>query len=303
MTQESIKNANQPSLNVNTDPANLLTGIHRTHIKANNAWWWFDWGEVWEYRDLLLMLIKRDLTAIYKQSILGPLWFILQPLAITIVFTVIFGNFAKISTDGTPPFLFYMSATILWTYFAGCLNGVSNSLIVNSGIMSKVYFPRLILPFSVVLSNLAQFTLNFVLFLCFYLFFFWKGAAVRPSWLIAALPLLVLHTAVVGLGVGLWLSAATVKYRDLRFALPFLSQLWMYFTPVVYPSSMVPEKWRWFLAVNPMSALIELNRYAFLGAGHLDMRWMLTSILMGVVLFITGMLAFNRVQRTFVDTI
>lgn len=282
---------------------NTAAKLHRTHIKANQSWWKIDWREIWEYRDLLWMLVKRDLTAVYKQSVLGPLWFIIQPLATTIVFTVIFGNFAKISTEGTPPFLFYMSATIMWNYFAGCMNGVSGSLIVNAGIFSKVYFPRMIVPISLIISNLAQFALNFLTFLVFFLYFWLRGAALNPSWLVFCLPLLVLHSAVVGLGVGLWLSASTTKYRDLRFALPFLSQLWMYITPIVYPVSMVPERWRWILAINPMAAVTEFNRHAFLGSGHLNADWMIGSFVTGIVLLVTGVLAFNRIQRTFVDTV
>ena len=276
---------------------------HRTHIRSHKSWWEFNWREIVEYRDLLWMLVHRELTAVYKQSVLGPLWFVLQPLATTIVFTVVFGNFAKLDTDGTPPFLFYMTGTMLWNYFANCMNGVSATLISNTAIFSKVYFPRMIAPISLILSNLAQFALNFILFLAFYTYFLLQGSDVNPSYLIMLLPLLVLHTAVVGLGVGLWFSACTVKYRDLRFALPFLAQLWMYVTPVVYPASMVPEQWRWLLAVNPMSAITELNRQAFLGAGYLDINWVVSSILTGILLLVSGVIVFNRVQRNFVDTI
>jgi len=276
---------------------------HRTHIRSQKSWWEFNWREIVEYRDLLWMLVHRELTAVYKQSILGPLWFVLQPLATTIVFTVIFGNFAKLDTDGSPPFLFYMTGTMLWNYFANCMNGVSSTLISNTAILSKVYFPRMIAPLSLILSNLAQFALNFILFLAFYTYFLFQGSDIDPSWLILLLPLLVLHTAVVGLGVGLWLSACTVKYRDLRFALPFLAQLWMYVTPVVYPASMVPEQWRWLLAVNPMSAITELNRQAFLGAGYLEVSWVVSSFLVGILLLVSGIVVFNKVQRNFVDTI
>ena len=174
-------------------------------IRANQDWFHIPWREIWEYRDLLINLVKRDLTAIYKQSILGPLWFVIAPLATTIVFTVIFGNVAKISTDGLPPLLFYMSSMVLWNYFQGCLNSVSGSLISNVGLFSKVYFPRLIAPLSQILSNLARFLLNFVVFIAFYLYFlFFSSAKITPSWWILAFPLLLFHCATLGLGVGLW---------------------------------------------------------------------------------------------------
>lgn len=249
-------------------------------------------------------LVLRDFTAIYKQSILGPAWFVLQPLATTLVFTVIFGNVAKIPTDGIPPFMFYLSSMMLWKYFEGCMNSVATALISNANMFGKVYFPRLIAPLSLVISNLGQFVLNLLVFIAFYLFFiFGTEANIRPSWWIAILPVLVLHCAIVGLGVGLWLSALTAKYRDLRFALPFLSQLWMFATPVVYPSSQVPEQWRWLLAVNPMASIVEFNRYAFLGAGTVSRDFLIIGVLSGVVLLVTGLLFFNKVQRTFVDTI
>jgi len=277
---------------------------NQTIIKANQNWLHIPWREIWEYRDLLINLVKRDLTAIYKQSILGPLWFVIGPLATTIVFTVVFGKIAKISTDGLPPFLFYLSSMVLWNYFQGCLSGASSSLIGNVGLFGKVYFPRLIVPFSLVVSNLAQFFLNLLLFLAFYLYFiFFTPAEIKPSWWILALPVLVLHCAAVGLGVGLWLSALTAKYRDLKFALPFFSQLWMYATPVVYPSSIVPDKWKWLLAINPMAGIVEFNRYAFLGVGTVSINIMATGVLSGIFLLVSGLLMFNKVQRTFIDTI
>jgi lipopolysaccharide transport system permease protein len=276
----------------------------RTIIKANQSWFHIPWHEIYEYRDLLWNLVRRDLTAIYKQSILGPLWFIIVPLVTTIVFTVIFGNVAKISTDGLPPFLFYMTSMVLWNYFQGCMNGVSNSLITNAGIFSKVYFPRLIVPLSLILSNLAQFVLNLIMFLGFYLYFvFFTSSQIQPSWWILMLPVLIFHCAAVGMGVGLWLSALTVKYRDLRFALPFIAQLWMYATPIVYPTSLVPEKWRWLLAVNPMAGIMEFNRFAFLGVGTVSKEILLIGLISGLFLLVSGLLIFNKVQRTFVDTI
>jgi lipopolysaccharide transport system permease protein len=277
---------------------------HRTHIRANQQWWKIDWKAIVEYRDLLWLMALRDLTAIYKQSILGPVWFIIQPLAMTLVFTVIFGKVAKISTDGVPPFMFYMSGMVLWNYFQGCMNSVGNSLIANAGILGKVYFPRLVIPLSLVTSNLAQLILNVTLFIGFYVYFLlMNSTSIKPTWILFFFPLIVLQTAAVGLGVGLWLAALTAKYRDLRFALPFLGQVWMYATPIVYPASEVTSRLRWILALNPMSYLIELNRHAFLGVGVIDMSFIVPGAVSGLFLLATGLLFFNRVQRTFVDTI
>jgi len=276
----------------------------RTRIRPNTSWFSIDWKEIIEYKDLLWLLVQRDFTAIYKQSILGPIWFVLQPLATTVVFTVIFGSIAKISTESLPPFIFYMSGTVLWNYFQGVMNGVSGVLIVNAGIFSKVYFPRLLVPFSLVVSNLGQFILNFLMFVGFYLYYYYfTPANIHPSFWIGLLPLLVIQCAAIGLGVGLWLSALTVKYRDLRFALPFFSQLWMYATPIVYPVSLVPEQWRWIVALNPMAGVVELNRFIFFGLGSVSQDILMVSFFASLLLLVSGLLIFNRVQRTFVDTI
>jgi len=274
-----------------------------THIKARQPWWIINWRELVDNRDLFWLTVQRDLTAIYKQSVLGPLWFVLQPVLTTVVFTVVFGNFAKISTDGLPPFLFYMSGLVLWNYFQGVLNGAASSLMSNAGILRKVYFPRLLPPLTSVVTYLGHFLINFLVFLGFFAFFFFKGSAIHPSWWILLLPVLIFHCACVGLGAGLWLSAMTIKYRDVSFALPFLTQLWMYATPVIYPASEVSAKWKWVIAVNPMAGVIEVNRFAFLGSGSPDRVILIVSFLVGIGLLISGVFVFNRAQRTFVDTI
>ena len=274
-----------------------------THIKAGQPWWIINWRELVDNRDLFWLTVQRDLTAIYKQSVLGPLWFVLQPVLTTVVFTVVFDNFAKISTDGLPPFLFYMSGLVLWNYFQGVLNGAASSLMSNAGILRKVYFPRLLPPLTSVVTYLGHFLINFLVFLGFFAFFFFKGSAIHPSWWILLLPVLIFHCACVGLGAGLWLSAMTIKYRDVSFALPFLTQLWMYATPVIYPASEVSAKWKWVIAVNPMAGVIEVNRFAFLGSGSPDRVILIVSFLVGIGLLISGVFVFNRAQRTFVDTI
>ena len=276
----------------------------RTHIKANQPWWRIGWREIWEYRDLLKLLIQRDLTAIYKQTILGPLWFVIQPLLTTVVFTIIFGAVAKIPTDGVPQFIFYMSGTIFWNYFQGVLNHGAGSLVGNTNVLSKVYFPRLIIPLSGVFINLAHLALNFVLFLGFYAWFMFRGSEMSPNGWLFLLPVLILQCGLMGLGFGLWVSAVTIKYRDLRFALPFLTQLWMYATPIVYPASLVVKPTlKLFLWLNPMTAVVEFSRYAFTGHGTADLSGLGLSWAVTLVVLISGLFLFNKVQRTFVDTI
>ncbi len=275
-----------------------------TIIKAHQPWWRINLLELWEYRDLLRFMVRRDFSTVYKQTILGPLWFIIQPLLTTLVFTVIFGHIARISTDGLPPAVFYMSAMMLWNYFAGVMNGVSSTLMGHAGVFSKVYFPRLIPPLALLASQLIQLGLNLALFLVLYACYgFIRPGAFQPTAWVLALPLLVLQCAITGLGTGLWMAAMTVQYRDLRFALPFFSQLWMYATPIVYPASLVPQSWNWVLLFNPMAGVIEFNRYAFFGTGTIRPDLLLSGAAIGLLLCLTGLLAFNRAQRTFVDTI
>lgn len=278
--------------------------MHRTIIKANRQWWRIDWREIVEYRDLLMLLVKRDLLAIYKQTILGPLWFVIQPLLTTVVFTIVFGAVARLPTDGVPHFVFYMCGTVLWNYFQGVLNHGAVSLVANTNVLSKVYFPRLIIPLSGVFINLAHLALNFVLFLGFYFWFLARGSAMSPNVWLFFLPVLILQCGLMGLGFGLWVSAATIKYRDLRFALPFLIQLWMYATPIVWPVSLVRNPamraWLW---LNPMAFVVETARWMFTGTGAISWQAAALSIGSTLALFVSGLFLFNRVQRTFVDTI
>lgn len=283
--------------------AGILMSV-RTHIKANQSWTRIDWLEIWEYRELLWNLVCRDFVTVYKQTILGPVWFIFQPLATTMTFTVIFGNLAKIPTDNLPPFLFYMCGTVLWTYFQACMDTVSGSLVTNSGIFGKVFFPRIIPPIAVVINNLARLAINLMLFLVFWFYFiFFRQTTIAPNLMMLAFPLMVIHCAGLGLGIGLWLSSLTVKYRDITFVLPFFAQLWMYATPVVYPASMIPARFSWWLSLNPMASVIELNRYAFLGQGTLHPEAIVCNVIIMLVILFTGILQYNRVQRTFIDTI
>ncbi len=278
--------------------------MQRTVIKANTPWWRINWREILEYRDLLILLVKRDLTAIYKQTILGPLWFVLQPLLTTVIFTIIFGTVAKIPTEGVPHFIFYMSGTIFWNYFQGVLNHGAGSLVGNTNVLSKVYFPRLIIPLSGVIINLAHLALNFILFLGFFGWFMLRGSEMSPNGWLFLLPVLILQCGLMGLGFGLWVSALTIKYRDLRFALPFLVQLWMYATPIVYPASLVQTpSLKLMLWLNPMTAVVEFSRHGFTGQGSVDLSGLGLSWTVTLVVLTTGLFLFNKVQRTFVDTI
>jgi len=278
--------------------------MQRTIIKAGAPWWRIDFREIWEYRDLLFSLVKRDLTAIYKQSILGPLWFVIQPLLTTIVFTIIFGKVAKIPTNGIPHFIFYMSGTIFWNYFQGVLSSGAGSLVGNMGVLSKVYFPRLIIPLTGVFVNFAHLALNSIVFLGFYAWFLFHGSEMSPNRWLFLIPVLILQCGLMGLGFGLWISSMTIKYRDLQFALPFLVQLWMYATPIVYPASLVVRpSLKLILWLNPMTAVVEFSRYGFTGSGSIELWGLALSWTVTLLVLVSGLFLFNKVQRNFVDTI
>lgn len=261
-------------------------------------------GELWRYRDLVMLFVRRDFVAAYKQTILGPLWYLIQPLLTTITFTVIFGNIASLPTDGLPQFLFYMSGTVIWSYFADCLNKTSNTFVQNASLFGKVYFPRLAVPLSILISNLITFLIQFGLFLFFALFFALRGADISPHWLwIAFSPVLILMMAGLGLGFGIIISSLTTKYRDLRFLVQFGVQLLMYATPVIYPVSSIPERYQWLILANPMTPVIEAFRYAFLGAGTVAAAPLLYSLFFMVLVVLIGAVLFNRIEQTFMDTV
>lgn len=260
--------------------------------------------ELWRYRDLVMLFVRRDFVAAYKQTILGPLWYLIQPLLTTITFTVIFGNIASLPTDQLPPFLFYMSGTVVWSYFADCLNKTSNTFVQNANLFGKVYFPRMAVPVSILLSNLITFSIQFVLFLVFVIFFAARGMPITLQWTwIALSPLLIVMMAGLGLGFGIIISSLTTKYRDLRFLVGFGVQLLMYATPVIYPSSAIPAQYRWIILANPMTPLIEAFRFAFLGSGTIDLYLLSYSFIFMIVVVALGSIIFNRVERTFMDTV
>jgi len=261
-------------------------------------------GELWRYRDLVMLFVRRDFVSVYKQTILGPLWYLIQPLLTTITFTVIFGNIASLPTDGLPQFLFYMSGTVVWSYFAACLTKTSETFVQNANLFGKVYFPRMAVPVSILFSNLITFAIQFALFLVFVLYFILRGTSIQPNWLwIALSPLLLLMMAGLGLGLGIIISSLTTKYRDLRFLVQFGVQLLMYATPVIYPASSIPERFQWVILANPMTSIIEAFRYAFLGAGNANLAQLGYSFGFMVVVVFLGSIIFNRVEQTFMDTV
>jgi len=282
------------------------TGSKKTWDKVitpRNGWFDLHLDELWKYRDLICLFVWRDFVSIYKQTILGPLWYIFQPLLTTIVFTFVFGNIAQLPTDGMPPFLFYLSGVILWKYFSDCLVGTSNTFVNNAHIFGKVYFPRLTVPVSVVISNLIALFVQFVLFLIFYLYFLINSVLIHPQPAIVLLPILIIQMAALGLGFGMIVSSLTTRYRDLTHLVSFGVQLWMFATPVVYPASSFPDKWLWILSINPMAPVIETFRYAFLGAGSIDLQSWLTSIVITIFVLFAGIMLYSRVEKTFMDTV
>ena len=272
-------------------------------IKPKTGWFDIDLKELWRYRDLISMFVKRDFVTLYKQTILGPLWYIIQPLFTTIVFTIIFGRVAKIPTDSLPPFLFYMAGNVMWGYFAGSLTSTSNTFNANAGIFGKVYFPRLTVPIATVIVTFLQFCIQLVLFLGFYFYFMIKGTPVHPTWWIVALPVILLQMALLSFGLGILLSSMTTKYKDLRFAMAFVVQLWMYATPVVYPLSQIPDWLLPYYILNPMVAIVESFRYMFFGTSALQWSQIGVSWAMTVFLLFAGVVLFSRIEKTFMDTV
>ena len=272
-------------------------------IEPRRAWWDLRLGQLWRYRDLIMLFVWRDFVSTYKQTILGPLWYLIQPIITTLVFTVIFGNIANLPTDGLPRFLFYMSGTVIWTYFSGCLKKTSNTFAANAGLFGKVYFPRLAIPIADLISNLFTFAIQFTLFLAFLAYFMLSGADVYVTTWALLLPVLIFLMAGLGLGFGIIVSSLTTKYRDLRYLVGFGMQLWMYATPVIYPASTIPEEWQWVLNVNPIAPVVEAFRYAFLGAGSPSWGGLAYSFTFMLAVFTIGVLIFNRVESTFMDTV
>lgn len=277
---------------------------YKTVIKPKNGWLDFNFKELWRYRDLVSLFVRRTLVAQYKQTILGPAWAIIQPLVTTVIFTIVFGNLAGLAPDSLPSFIFYMSANIMWGYFSGCLTATSSTFTGNAGIFGKVYFPRLIMPISTVISHLIAFAIQFLFFLGFWLFYLFSPAwTLAPNLYILLTPLLLLQMAMLGLGFGIIVSSLTTKYRDLTMLVGFGVQLWMYATPVAYDISLIPEKYMGLYMLNPMTPIITTFRYAFLGYGSFDIKFYLISWAVTLAVLLLGMMLFSRVEKTFMDTV
>ena len=265
---------------------------------------WFDINlqELWKYRDLITLFVKRNFISLYKQTILGPAWAIVQPLLTTVIFTIIFGSMAGLSADGVPSFLFYMSGTIAWTYFSTCLTNTADTFTRNAAILGKVYFPRLVMPISTVLTNLIALSIQFLMFLCF-LFYYWLKGKVHPNLYVLLVPILVLQMAMLSLGSGIIISALTTKYRDLQMLVGFGVQLWMYGTPVAYDIRIIPQKYMGLYMLNPMTPVINTFRTALLGIGGFQLRYYLSGWALTIIILFAGIVLFNHVEKTFMDTV
>ena len=277
---------------------------YTTIIKPQSKLFEIDFKEIWRYRDLLVMFIKRDIVTQYKQTILGPTWYFIQPALTTIMYMVVFGGIAGISTDGLPQPLFYLAGIVLWQYFSECLNKTSATFTQNQHIFGKVYFPRLISPLSNVLSNLVRMSIQFLLFLIVYVYYVAVGVDVMPNAYALLLPLLIVMLAGLSLGFGIIISSMTTKYRDLTILFTFIVQLWMYATPVIYPLSTISnEKIRVLIGINPLTSIFKAFKYGMLGVGQFSWGGLGYSFGFMVVLLLVGVVVFNKVQRSFMDTV
>ncbi len=276
---------------------------YTTVIKPKNRLFEVDLKEIWQYRDLFVMFVKRDIITQYKQTILGPTWFFIQPILNTIIFMVIFGGIAKISTDGLPQALFYLLGIVSWNYFSDCLNKTSTTFTTNQAIFGKVYFPRLIVPLSTVASNLIRMSIQFLLFIIVYAYYVYIGVNISPNIFALLIPVLILMLSGLSLGFGIIISSMTTKYRDLTILFTFIVQLWQYATPIIYPLSMIPEKYRWIVIANPVTSIVETFKYATMGVGTFSWNQLAYSFVFMIVLLGIGIVVFNKVQRSFMDTV
>ncbi len=279
-----------------------------TVIKPRSGWFDLNLGELAHYKDLIFLFVKRNFVSMYKQTVLGPAWAVIQPLLTTVVFSLVFGNMAGLAADGVPSFIFYLTANVIWSYFSSCLTTTSNTFISNSSILGKVYFPRLVMPISTVLSKLIDFAIQFSFMVIFVVFFALTNSGVHPNWYVLMTPVLLLHLAMLSLGIGIIISAATTKYRDLRMLVSFGVQLWMYGTPVAYDmfsiSAFAPGgKFYWLIMSNPVTPIVNIFRYGFLGIGEIDWHYYIISWVVTIIVLFFGVLLFSRVEKTFMDTV
>jgi lipopolysaccharide transport system permease protein len=272
-------------------------------INSHDSLFTINFKEVWQYRDLLTMLVKKEYITFYKQTILGPIWFFVQPILTTLIYVLLFGQIAKLSTDGSPQIAFYLSGITLWNYFSECLTKTSSVFKDNAAVMGKVYFPRLIMPLSIVVSGLMKFSIQFTLFICVIFYFTFVKELIHPNIWVIATPFLLLLMACFSLGMGMIFSSLTTKYKDLVFLLTFGIQLLMYASPVVFPISSIPEKYKWIIISNPLTGIFECFRYGFLGTGNFEPTSLIFSTLTTLVILTIGVLIFNKVEKSFMDTV
>lgn len=280
--------------NKNTEWTNVISSDHSL-FKLNLK-------EVWDYRDLVYMFVKRDFVSSFKQTILGPLWFFINPIFTTVVYLIVFGNIANLSTDGAPKILFYLAGVTLWNYFSSSLGGTSNVFVGNAGIFGKVYFPRLVMPITIVISNLMRFGVQFLLFIVVFFYYWYKGE-VTPNWWVLFTPIFILMMSLFALGVGMIFSSLTTKYRDLSMLLTFGISLYMYATPVIYPTSMLPSKIQPYAIYNPLTGIFEGFKYAWMGVGEFNPIMLVYSTIIILILLAIGTVIFNKVEKGFMDTV
>ncbi|TRX35086.1 ABC transporter permease [Flavobacterium restrictum] len=275
-------------------------------IKPKNKFFSLNLKEVWQYRDLLILFVKRDIVTVYKQTVLGPLWYLIQPLFTSVTFTIIFNNVAGINTGTVPPFLFNLAGITVWNYFTACLNGTSDTFRSNAAIFGKVYFPRIIVPISIVMSNLVKFGIQFFIFLFFYLFYYFKGATIGMNATTVFFPVLIVFMGILGLGLGMIISSLVTKYRDFSNLIGFGVQLLMYVSAVMYPMALIKEKlptYGWLVAYNPLAYVIETTRYMLLNVGHISVLGLTYTFGVTISVFIIGLLVFNKTEKSFIDTV
>ena len=280
-----------------------------TIIKPRTGWFDIDLKELWQYRDLVVMFVKRSFATLYKQTILGPAWILINPLLTTVIFTVVFGNIAGLAESGVPSFLFYMAGNAIWSFFASCITGTANTFVTNAGLFGKVYFPRLTMPISQVVISFINLLIQMLMFFCFWVWFYFFGqeyGTVQMNLWVLALPAVLLLVMVMGLGVGIIVSSLTTKYRDLAIVVSFGVQLWMDATPVVYSMSEIAAgspRLLVLMRLNPMTEPVQVFRYALLGCGEISPAWLLYSAVVALVTLVAGVVLFSRVEKTFMDTV
>lgn len=275
-------------------------------ITPKNKFFSLNLKEVWQYRDLLFLFVKRDVVTVYKQTVLGPLWYLIQPLFTSITFTIIFNNLAGIDTGTVPPFLFNLAGITVWNYFTACLNDTSDTFKKNAAIFGKVYFPRIIMPLSIVISNLLKFGIQFLIFIAFYIYYYSQGAGISLNGATLFFPLLIALMGILGLGLGMFISSLVTKYRDFSYLISFGVQLLMYLSAVMYPMALIKEKlptYGWLVQYNPLAYVIETTRYMLLNVGHISISGLSYTFLVTVMVFFIGVLIFNKTEKSFIDTV